>query len=160
MLAAEGESKRRTTVATFVTLTLLVAACVGAGTPDAAAPSSATEAPGLAPAPDPAPALPAPAAPSTDLLDLDHITPEPRRELLRHDDIPPVDDPPTLEMSTKPGADPIASRVLRVPSSEVGGDRPAAYRLKRVRNAARDGPSTSPGESGFHQHQPVAPPAP
>jgi hypothetical protein len=58
---------RRTTVVTLAALTLLVAACAGAGAPDAAAPSSAPEAPGPAPAPDPAPALPAPAAPSTDL---------------------------------------------------------------------------------------------
>jgi hypothetical protein len=49
---------RRTRVATFAALTLLVAACAGAGAPDAAAPSSAPEE--LAPAlvPSPAPALP------------------------------------------------------------------------------------------------------
>ena len=38
--------------------------------------------------------------------DLDHITLETWRELLRHDDILPVGDPPTLETSTKVWADP------------------------------------------------------
>jgi hypothetical protein len=61
---------RRTTVLALAALTLLIAACAGAGTPDAAAPSSAPEAPGLAPAPDPAPAPPAPAESGTDLPDL------------------------------------------------------------------------------------------
>ena len=37
--------------------------------------------------------------------DLDHITPEPRRERFRYGDIIPVDDPLTSEMSTKPGAE-------------------------------------------------------
>ena len=35
-----------------------------------------------------------------------HITPEPRRGLLRQDDILSVDDPLTLEMATEPGAHP------------------------------------------------------
>lgn len=37
--------------------------------------------------------------------DLDHIMPEPRWELLRQDDILPVEGPPTLKMSTKPKED-------------------------------------------------------
>ncbi len=50
---------RRTTVVTFAALTLLVAACVAAGTPDAALPSRAPEELAPAPVPSPAPALPA-----------------------------------------------------------------------------------------------------
>ncbi len=70
---------RRTTVVTFAALTLLVTACVGAGTPDAAVPSRAPEELAPAPVPSPAPALPAPAAPSTDLPNRPELSQLPER---------------------------------------------------------------------------------